>query len=54
MVLLNEYCPICQVKLDKYNINRKKWLQDKPIKLDYAGRAVCTKCAEWIENTEWD
>ncbi len=41
----NENCPICGAELAKQ-------LQDE--NMDYAGRAICTKCADWLENTEWD
>jgi len=42
--MLNKTCPICGAKL----------LEDEAIKLDYAGRTICPKCADWLENTEWD
>jgi hypothetical protein len=54
MVLTKVICPICETELNTENISRKDWLAEKPIRLDYAGRAVCQKCADWIENTEWD
>jgi len=54
MVKPNAICPICESKLTEQNVARKDWLESKPIKLDYAGRAICKDCAEWIENTEWD
>ncbi|SFR09708.1 hypothetical protein [Desulfoscipio geothermicus] len=54
MTLPNEHCPICEVQLNEENVARKDWLQDKPVRLDYAGRVLCEKCARWIDNTEWD
>lgn len=54
MVLKNKICPICETILDAQNVSRKEWLDDKPVKLDHAGRAICKKCADWLENTEWD
>lgn len=54
MTVLNKRCPICGVELGEHNISRKYWLKSKPIRVDAAGRALCQKCAEWIDNTEWD
>ncbi|WP_347488960.1 hypothetical protein ABDB91_17500 [Desulfoscipio sp. XC116] len=54
MTMPNKICPICQAQLNGDNVSKKNWLEEKPIRLDYAGRAVCQKCADWIENTEWD
>lgn|GEM_PF-1491716 len=54
MLMPNDVCPICETKLDSQNVLRKEWLEDKPVKLDQAGRAICKKCADWLENTEWD
>jgi len=52
--MINEACPICGAHLAKQNGSLKERLKEGSIKLDYAGRAICTKCADWLENTEWD
>ena len=49
-----EICPICNKVLTEENISRKYWLYSQPIRLDYAGRKICQKCAHWIDHTEWD
>jgi hypothetical protein len=51
---LNHCCPICNNELTGENVATKYWLEHKPIRLDYAGRIICQKCADWIDNTEWD
>jgi hypothetical protein len=49
----NDLCPICKTQLNPENVSLRE-CSDKTVKLDQAGRTICKKCAEWLENTEWD